>query len=268
MTRLTFDTYKVEADYAPKGSRRRSGLAMVPGVQFVVAHDTGNPTATARAHARHYQNDPNPAKVASAHIFVDDVDIIETIPALTGDPEQALHVRNDRPFDNDLYGFDANRAAIGVELCFGGGIDPDAAYERYVWTIAKICHEHILDPTRHVVGHQFLDPARRDDPGSALALSGRSYQQLLRDIVSVYRECCGGDGTIGTGRLQPGDAETTVNLAIRSAPRRMGTKPPVMRPGTRVNVLEIVDGELVELNDDWARIGDDQYCWSGGLRNI
>ncbi len=268
MTDLTFDSFEVVPVYAILGSRRRPGRRITPSVQFVVVHDTGNPGASARNHAKFYRNDPNPpnATLSSAHIFVDDREIIETIPALTGAaPEQALHVLKNKPKDNELFGHDANRAAVGIELCFGGSIDPDEAYKRYVWTIAKTCKKYGLDPSRRIVGHQVLDPKRKVDPGQALRKCARSYEGLLRDVVAVYRECEGGAGQIGTARIATGSGETTVHLVVRTEPRRLGAKLETLTPGTRVNILQVVQGEAVNGNDDWCEIAPGRYCWSGGL---
>ncbi len=265
MTQLDFDSFEVAPDYATLGSRRRPGRAMVPGVKFIVVHDTGNSGASARAHARYYRNDPNPGRTSSAHIFVDDQDIVETIPALTAAPEQALHVLYDRPLDNQLYGYDANRAAVGIEYCYGGDIDADEAYRRFVWTAAKVCHRFSLDPSRHVVGHQILDPGRKTDPGQALRRSGRSYEMLLNDIVVMFRECGGTASLIGSAKIDAGSAKTTVHLSVRAGPTRLAPRIEVLPPGTPVEVGEVVAGEPVNGNDDWCRIGQSRYCWSGGL---
>lgn len=275
MNNLTFDSFDIVADYAIRGSRRRPGRAIDPEIRFVVAHDTGNPGASARAHAKWYRNDPNPPldKISSAHIFVDHREIVETIPIFTGPPEQALHVLYNRPLDNQLYGFDANRAAVGIELCYGGSIDAGEAYRRYAWTIAKTCRTFGLDPSRHVVGHQVLDPGRKDDPGQSLRQFGRSYEGLLRDVVDIYRECLRSEGTqddgaIGSGLIKAGEAETTVNLAVRDEPRRLGKSDHYMKPGTQVTITEVMRGEMVHGNDIWCRIGEGKYCWSGGLKQI
>lgn len=268
MSDLTFDSFEVVKDYAIRGSARRPGRAMNPGVRFIVVHDTSNPGASARNHARFYRNDPNPSQPSSAHIFVDDQVILETIPALTGPPEQALHVLRGLAKDNQLFGLDANRAAIGIELCFGGTIDPDKAYRHYVWTVAKLCKVFGLDPSRRIVGHQVLDPARRSDPGEALRRSGRSYDGLLRDIVSTFQECEGGIGNTGSARIAVGKARTTVNLALRNGTSRLATKERTLAPKTDVTILKVVEGELVSGNDDWCEIEAGKFCWSGGLVNV
>lgn len=260
------DKFAIIAKYAILGSRRRSGRKIAK-VRFLVAHDTGNPGASADAHARNYRNNPNPppGQVSSAHLFVDDEAIVETVPALTAAPEQASHVRDSRPLDNRLYGVDANQGAIGVEYCFGGSIDSGAAYERYVWVLAALCAEFGLDPTRDIVSHQLLDPDRRTDPEDGLSRSGRSYAKLLDDVLATFRGSGGKAGQIGSGRIVPGAYKTSVNLVLRSAPARSGDRLDVLPPGTDVAVTKIVEGEAVNGNRDWcAHAGG--FVWSGGLR--
>lgn len=182
--------YSIKADYIPISKtkpRRRAGIFM-PRVAFIVAHDSGNPGSTARGNVKYFKDSYNKAS-ASAQIFVDDRDIIECIPALTGKPEKAWHVLYGVPEDNKRYGDDANDIAIGVEYCFGGKINDDEAYARYVWVMAYICYEFELDPATAIVGHHVLDPKRKIDPVNGLSYSGRTYEQLLEDVVIEYNEC-------------------------------------------------------------------------------
>lgn len=180
-------TYTVKADYLTTGTQRRSGLALLPA-RFIVAHDTGNPNSTALGNVSYYKNSVNVSQ-QSAHIFVDDKDIIECIPAVTGVPEKAWHVRYDVVGDNTRYGDDANDVAIGVEYCYGPAINADEAYKRYVWTLAYICFTLNLPPTGAIVGHFELDPTRRTDPKTGLAASGRTFAQLLLDVAAEYALC-------------------------------------------------------------------------------
>lgn len=183
--------YEIIKNYLTKNTKRRSGQLLNPGVKFIVAHDTGNPTSTARNNVDYYERTNNDVS-ASAHIFVDDREIIECIPALTSDkPEKAWHVRYDVPKDNELYFYEANNAAIGVEYCYGSNINADKSYDRYIWVLAYICYKYNLDPSSSIVGHFILDPLRRSDPSNGLKQSGRSYEQLLNDIVTKYNNCIG-----------------------------------------------------------------------------
>ncbi|UKS27212.1 peptidoglycan recognition protein family protein [Paenibacillus sp. HWE-109] len=179
--------YMIIPRYLTAPSLRRPGIP-ADLMRFMVAHDTGNPGSTAAGNVYYYENSRNVME-ASAHIFVDDKQIIECIPFLTGTPEKAWHVVYNVSTDNDMFGDDANDVAGGVELCYGGNIDMNEAYKRYVWVMAYSCWTFHLDPTVHVTGHFILDPARKVDPMNALKLLGKSFQDLIIDIVNEYTEC-------------------------------------------------------------------------------
>jgi len=178
--------YKITPDYLPIGTKRRSGLKLGT-VKFLVAHDTGNPGSTAAGNVHYYKNTAN-SMSASAHIFVDDKNIIEDIPALTGTPEKAWHVLYNVKTDNERFGADANNNAIGVEYCYGGKINADEAYKRYVWVLAYLSNKYHLNPLTDIAGHFELDPARKTDPKTGLAASGRTFEQLKQDVAAKLKE--------------------------------------------------------------------------------
>ena len=95
--------FPIERNYIGYGSSR-PGIPLTK-VRFIVSHDTGNPGSNAIGN-RDYFNELQPK--ASAHTFIDDKTILEIIPI----NEVAYHVRYGVPTDNDLYGYDANKAAI------------------------------------------------------------------------------------------------------------------------------------------------------------
>jgi len=265
--------YIITPKYLSKPSKRRSGLLIAPGVKFVVAHDTGNPRSTADGNVNYYERSRNDES-ASAHIFVDDKQIIECIPALTAPPEKAWHVLYRVDTDNRMYGHNANDAAIGVEYCYGDNIDADEAYRKYVWTIACICHTFGLDPSTSVVGHAFLDPSRKTDPGSGLAKSRRSYEQLLRDVPAEHQACLapsGGSTAVvsaapGPVRIeQSGIVQIAMKLNLRKGrPSRMAEVTQVVLPGTRIPYAGwVTDGEPFNGNAKWFFDANGNYFWSG-----
>lgn len=183
--------YSIRPQYLTSGTKRRSGNKM-NNVLFIVAHDSGNPASTANGNIRYYQDTKN-LMSASAHIFVDDKEIVECIPTgMIGGlrAEKAWHVLYNVPTDNRMFGADANDSAIGVEYCYGGKINARESYKRYVWVLAYTCFVYGLNPATRITGHFILDPGRKTDPKSGLANSlGTSFGQLIQDVVAEYNAC-------------------------------------------------------------------------------
>jgi N-acetylmuramoyl-L-alanine amidase CwlA len=179
--------YAIVQQYLPNGTKRRSGIKN-RGIDFIVAHDTGNDGSTAAGNVNYYTNSAN-EKSASAHTFIDDKVIIECVP-LT---EKAWHVLYDVQTDNDLYGFDSNDHAIGVELCYSyqkGSINNKESYKRFVWYMAYLCNKYGLNPLKRISGHNELDPNRKSDPyKNALKLMGISKTQFLNDVAAELKDC-------------------------------------------------------------------------------
>jgi N-acetylmuramoyl-L-alanine amidase CwlA len=258
--------YAISPRYLTSGSKRRSGKLISPAVKFIVAHDTGNPNSSASGNVRYYENSRNDMS-ASAHLFVDDKDIIECIPALTGAPEKAWHVLYGIPTDNELYGFNANDAAIGVEYCYGDRIIADESYARYIWVLAFICFEFGLNPAKSIVGHFFLDPQRKTDPVTGLAHSRRTYEQLLKDVATEFDICTGKIPAPPKLIKKTGSVRVTVKLNVRRG-----------EPNTKVPVAEIVmsgsllgyvgyveNGQSINGNAKWYKDANGNFFWSGGV---
>jgi N-acetylmuramoyl-L-alanine amidase len=165
--------YVITRDYINIGNSRPGDK--LHGPHFGVAHDTGNPGSTARNNRDYFQNQ-QPS--ASAHTFIDDKEILEIIPLW----EKAYHVQYQKPYDNKRFGKESNDAAIGVELCWGPGINWDEAYKRYVWYWAHLCKQFKWDPHEKIASHKQLDPERRTDPDNALNRHGITWEQFLDDL--------------------------------------------------------------------------------------
>ncbi|NHN31287.1 peptidoglycan recognition protein family protein [Paenibacillus agricola] len=184
-------TFKIKFEIIPRylsgPSKRRPCITLDPCL-FMVAHDTGNPGSTAAGNVSYFENSRDEAE-ASAHLFVDDKEIIECIPFLTSVPEKAWHVRYNTGIDNEQFGADANDAAGGVELCYGGTIHLSEAYTRYLWVLAYSCYQHGLNPKTDLSGHHLLDPTRKTDPMNAFNLLGKTFEEFVQDVVDEYNDC-------------------------------------------------------------------------------
>jgi N-acetylmuramoyl-L-alanine amidase len=197
---------------------------------------------------------------------VDHKDIIECVPALTGAPEKAWHVLYGVPRDNVLYGVNANDAAIGVEYCYGSKINSDEAYDRYVWVLAKLCHSFSLNPSRDIIGHHLLDPKRKTDPQTGLMRSRRSYEQLLRDVVTEYDRCLGQAPRPPELTRETGEAKVAVRLRMRERPDTRSAVKGVLEPNAVIRFNSIVEnGESINNNPEWYRLENGFYIWSGGV---
>jgi N-acetylmuramoyl-L-alanine amidase len=262
--------YPIEKAYLTPKTKRRSGLMMNPTVKFVVVHDTGNPGSTAAGNVKYYERSNNELS-ASAHIFVDDKQILECIPALTAPPEKAWHVLYSVPTDNQLFGYNANDAAVGVEYCYGGNIIADEAYRRYLWVIASICNTFGLNPASSIVGHFFLDPKRKTDPVTGLANSRRTYEQLLKDIVTEFDDCLSKPKPPDTSFVeQAGVTRATVKLNLREgAPNATAKVAQTVPPGTLLTYTGWVEnGQPINGNSKWYRDPNENFFWSGGVRPV
>lgn len=169
--------FPIERIYISYGNSRPG--SRLSKVRFIVAHDTGNPGSNAIGNRDYFQET---MPKSSAHTFVDDQRIIEMIPI----DEVAYHVRYSVPTDNELYGYNANSAAIGVELCYGGNVSFWDAYTRFAWYHAYLCQVYGLNPKTAIVSHKRLDPARKIDPESVLKNQGITFAQFLNDVYRMY----------------------------------------------------------------------------------
>ena len=164
---------------------RRRGRLLDDKVVFFVDHDTGNPNSTARNNVDYYKRTYNQDS-ASAHLFVDDKEAIMCIPAFKN-PEVAFHVLYGITTDNEMFDNDSNDSAIGIELCY---FPKDKnrtlkAYNNYVDVAVDLAIFHKVNP-RQRVGHFSLDPARKYDPKNALEIIGKTYIDMVNDILLEY----------------------------------------------------------------------------------
>lgn len=266
--------YAIGTSYLPKGTNRRSGIKAAK-IRFIVLHDVGNDGynkktgrrngTTARGNINYYKNSPNIS--ASAHTFIDDAEILECIPAVTAATEKAWHVLYNKTVDNQMYGDDANDAAIGVELCYfpEDKARSQKAYDKYVWYCAYLAYYFKLDPTKCFVGHETLDPGRKTDPSNGLKWIGKTTAQCIKDIITEYNECLGKSSTTPKPAASPAKAVSNAQIGtltvlvdtlnVRSDASFNASVVKTIKKGTTHKVYEQRNGLY--------RIGDSQWCSAG-----
>lgn len=125
-------------------------------IEYIVIHDTGNKSvgATALNHY-HYFNGAN--RNASAHYFVDDKEVIQTVP----DNLAAWHCGDGR----GRHGI-TNANSIGIELCVNADGGYNKAYGKTIQLTRHLMDLHSI-PLDKVVRH--YDASRKNCPASMSA---------------------------------------------------------------------------------------------------
>lgn len=144
-------------------------------ILYIVIHDTGNPRAGANAEAHfRYFNGGN--RGASAHYFVDDGAIIQTVE----DYIASWHCGDGQ----GKYGI-TNQNSIGVEIC----INEDGDFETAVANTLDLT-KHLMEkysvPIDRVVRH--FDASRKTCPGSMSTDNWARWQDFKRTLAEMTEE--------------------------------------------------------------------------------
>ena len=180
----------------PRGGPPARPGVLLSRVDQIVVGDTGMKGLRARDAARDIGQ-------AFGHFLADDLDIIECVPAITsavGRVEEArfFQTRRGAPTDDD-----PQAKSIFVNLCFGGPIDPKAAYARWdpkaayanwVDLTARLCVLFGLqpDPDKPPIlvraggspDEGGLDPSR-NDPDLALHWVGETFETFTKSFADA-----------------------------------------------------------------------------------
>lgn len=120
-------------------------------IKYIVVHDTGNPNAGADALA-HYRYFNSGNRKASAHYFVDDKSVVETVE----NARTSWHCGDGR----GRFGI-YNVNSIGVELCINAGSDWEKTKANALDLIRFLCQAYNI-PKSRVVRH--YDASRKICP--------------------------------------------------------------------------------------------------------
>lgn len=193
----------VYLDFLPFGTRR-TGQQLDSGVpKFCVFHDTGNPNSTAQNNVDYYKRTYNISwdMVASAHIFVDDIECIICIPVT----EKAWHVIYDTPTDNWCYGDDANDIAFGLEACYFDDVERSRkSLDNACRVMGALVGSWEIDYKNEMPGHQDIQDDKQD-PGNILAACGYGRGDMWRidALVGKYEQ----EGDTPKPKIEPKPAK-------------------------------------------------------------
>lgn len=114
-------------------------------IKFIVIHDTANDKRGADADA-HYRNLQRPnSRVGSAHYYVDDKEIVQTID----DSVVAWSVGDKWAIKNRTRADVTNYNSVSVELCINQGIDKAKAYQNLLWLTRYLMTKFNAEVVRH-----------------------------------------------------------------------------------------------------------------------
>lgn len=147
----------------------RSGKRL-PSVRRIVVGDTGRPGLRAAAAGKDLGQ-------AFGHFLIDDLDIIECVPAITSRTGRVEHAHYLTPPDGG-----ADAGMLFVNLCYGGDIKRGPAFERWVRFVALL-RVRFLPPGGSPLGlaRQF---AGRSDPASALEWAGQTIAEFRAAVAA------------------------------------------------------------------------------------
>lgn len=136
--------------------------------EYIVLHDTGNPSPTADAE-NHYKYFNGGNRGASAHYFVDNSKVIQTVK----DSDSAWHCGDGK----GKYGI-TNNNSIGIEICLTG--NRDRSISKAVELTAYLMAKYNI-PSERVVRH--YDASRKNCP-SILSANNWAKWRAIKSVLA------------------------------------------------------------------------------------
>ena len=163
--------------YLPISNKRQIGKTRkYSDIKYLVIHDTGNTTkgSDAKSHYRYLQA---ATRYGSAHYYLDDKQIIQTI----GDSLVAWSIGDKWGYANNPNRIkDAlNSNSLSVELCINSDIDKAKAYKNLVELTKNLMKKFNISPNR-VIRH--FDATGKICPGSWSGNNWAKWWQFKEDI--------------------------------------------------------------------------------------
>ena len=163
--------------YKPIKNQRQIGKRrQLSDIKYLVIHDTGNASKGADAEA-HFKYLQNATRYGSAHYYVDDKRVIQTI----GDSLIAWSIGDTWGYKNNPQRIKRvfNHNSISIELCINSDIDKAKAYKNLV-ELTKNLMKKFNIPHERVIRH--FDATGKICPGSWSVGNWSQWWQFKEDI--------------------------------------------------------------------------------------
>lgn len=163
--------------YKPINNKRQIGKRRKHSdIKYIVIHDTGNTSRGSDADA-HYRYLQAATRYGSAHYYLDDKQIIQTI----GDSLVAWSIGDKWGYKNNPRRItDAtNSNSLSIELCINADINKDLAYKNLVELTKNLMKKFNIPHTR-VIRH--FDATGKNCPGSWSGNNWQKWKEFQDDI--------------------------------------------------------------------------------------
>lgn len=150
------------------------GKRPLSAIKFIVIHDTANAGKGADAMA-HYRYLQHTSRSGSAHYYVDDKEIVQTID----DSVVAWAVGDEWARKNATRNDVTNYNSLNVELCINEGINKAKAYQNLVWFTRYLMAKYPSDVVRH------FDATGKPCPKSWQANNWSQWWQFKKELINM-----------------------------------------------------------------------------------
>jgi N-acetylmuramoyl-L-alanine amidase CwlA len=227
-------------------SKNHGGTRSASSIKYLVYHYTGNETDKALSNANYFKN--NVVK-ASAHYFVDDTSIVQSVPDLT----IAWAVGGNKYSDcattggGTMYGIVTNSNSISIEMCSTNGAITEKTMENAA-TLGKELMEKYNIPVSNIYRH--FDVTGKKCVGWA-GWYGKSspkwdaFKKRLSDTTTYTKKQFIKDVQTALGLTSDGKATTTLLNKTITVSRTINNKHDIVKPiQTYLNLLGYSCGEV------------------------
>lgn len=143
-------------------------------IKFIVIHDTANQGKGADALA-HYKYLQTATRYGSAHYYVDDHEILQTID----DSVVAWSVGDKWARKNATRDDVTNYNSVSVELCINEGIDKAKAYDNLLWLTRYLMQKYHAEVVRH------FDATGKPCPRSWQANNWSQWWRFKKELTNM-----------------------------------------------------------------------------------
>lgn len=150
------------------------GKRPLAAIKFIVIHDTANTGKGADAMA-HYRYLQHTTRAGSAHYYVDDKEIVQTID----DSVVAWAVGDKWARENRTRDDVTNYNSVSVELCINDGIDKAKAYQNLLWLTRYLMQKYHPEVIRH------FDATGKPCPKSWQANNWSQWYKFKKELINM-----------------------------------------------------------------------------------